>query len=83
MKSDIPFIGCAYGFCREGELEGAAAILEEPKEIPASPIPARRSNSWWPISFSRLRRALESAGCEICSTSAASDMFSHEAIAKK
>ena len=36
MKSDIPFIGCAYGFCREGELEGAAAILEEPKEIPAS-----------------------------------------------
>ena len=33
-KSGIPFIGCAYGFGLEGELEGASATVSSPGDIP-------------------------------------------------
>lgn len=29
----IPFVGCSYGFAKEGELDGADAIIDEPIEI--------------------------------------------------
>ena len=29
----IPFIGCAYGFGAEGELDGAAAIAQQPEDL--------------------------------------------------
>lgn len=33
-RSGIPSIGCAYGFGREGELDAATVIAQEPKGVP-------------------------------------------------
>lgn len=35
-RADIPAIGCAYGFGREGELDAATIIVNSPAEIPAA-----------------------------------------------